>query len=488
MPDHLLDKDIEATLCRYTRENSSNAIYWISQGGDIVFANSTASEKLGYSRSEFLALTIFDVDPNIEKQDWPDRWQKLKTQKFETLETSHRKKDGSILPVEVAVHHVTAGQQEFHCAFARDISDHKAIERLLRDSEERFRLTLDATSNGMWDRNLKTGEVQYGANWASSLGFQDEDLEQGKITWQSLLHPEDKDRTLKAMQDHLEGKTPVYISEFRLLNADRQWQWMLGRGKVVQFDENGKPTRFVGTQTNINERKEAEEKLKKQTEKNRIFAYSIAHDLKNPAISIHGLTERLYEKCDEFSREKIKSYCLRILQASQQIEDLVTTLNTFVSTKSTPIKVEEISIRDLTGSIYKEFSSRIRKRNINWHGCTNKSLIKGDRISLLRVLRNFVDNALKYGGNDLTSISIEYEELPSHHVLSVRDDGIGLSDTDTADIFSPFERKSTSKGISGTGLGLAIVKEIAKQHSGSVWMESCCNGGIKFCFAISKHL
>ncbi len=488
MPDHLLDSEIEAILTRFTLEYSSNAIFWISREGKILFANKTAAAKTGYSDSEFLDLTIFDIDPRLEKDAWPVHWEKVKQQKLETIESTHRRKDGSIFPVEVVIHHVEAGQKEFHCSFSRDISDHKNIEKLLRESEERFRLTLDATSNGMWDRNLKTGEVRYGANWASSLGFKDEDLEQGKITWQSLLHPEDKDRTLKAMQDHLEGKTPAYMSEFRLLNGDRQWQWMLGRGKVVQFDENGKPLRFVGTQTNISERKLAEEQLRKQTEKNRLFAYSIAHDLKNPAIAIHGLTERLHDKCAELSREKIKTYCSRILQASQQIEDLVTTLNTFVSTKSTPIKVEEIVIKELIGNIYKEFSSTINKRNINWLGCTNKSIIKGDRISLLRVLRNFVDNSLKYGGENLKTIAVEYEDLPSHHIISVRDDGIGLSDTDTADVFAPFERKSTSKGISGTGLGLAIVKEIAKQHKGSVWMESCCNGGVKFCFAISKHL
>lgn len=488
MPGHLLNNEITGALSRFTLENSSNSIFWISQEGKILFANKTASETLGYTNAELVNLTIFDCDPNLNKPSWGAHWEAVKNNQSITIETSHRKKDGSLFPVEVVIHHVEAEDGEFHCSFVRDISEHKNIEQLLRESEERFRLTLDATSNGMWDRNLQTGEVRYGANWASSLGYKDEDLEQGKITWQSLLHPEDKARALKAMQDHIEGKTPSYICEFRLLNGDRQWQWMLGRGKVVQFDEQGNPVRFVGTHTNISERKEAEEQLKKQAEKNRLFSYSIAHDLKNPAISIHGLTERLHNKCDELSREKIKTYCSRILQASEQIEDLVTTLNTFVSTKSAQIKVENIVIKELIDSVYKEFSTRIIERDINWHGCNTTCSLKGDRISLLRVLRNFVDNALKYGGENLSSITVEYEELPSHHVLSVSDDGIGLSETDTADVFSPFERKSTSKGISGTGLGLAIVKEVAKQHNGSVWMESCCSGGIKFCFAISKNL
>lgn len=488
MPDHLLDNGIEAVLSRFSLEHSSNAIFWMSQQGDIVFANQTAAATLGYSRSELLSMTIFDLDANFKEADWPIHWAEVEQKKTITLESSHQKKDGTTFPVEIVVHHVEVAGEQFHCSFIRDISDHKKAEELLRESEERFRLTLDATSNGMWDRNLATGEVYYGANWASSLGYKDEDLELGKITWQSLLHPDDKERTLKAMQDHLEGITPSYVAEFRLLNGDKNWQWTLGRGKVVQFDDKGKPLRFVGTQINISERKLAEEQLKKQSQTNRLFAYSIAHDLKNPAISIHGLTERLHENCDQYSREKIKTYCSRILQASQHIEDLVNTLNAFVSTQSASIKVEQIVIKELINSVYKEFSSRIRSRNISWKGCANTCCIKGDRISLLRVLRNFIDNALKYGGERLSSITVEYEEFPNHHVLSVSDDGIGLSDTDTTDVFSPFERKSTSKGIAGTGLGLAIVKEVAKQHHGSVWLESCSNGGVKFCFAIPKAL
>ncbi|MCK5340987.1 MAG: sensor histidine kinase, partial [Desulfobulbaceae bacterium] len=109
-------------------------------------------------------------------------------------------------------------------------------------------------------------------------------------------------------------------------------------------------------------------------------------------------------------------------------------------------------------------------------------------ISLLRILRNLVDNALKYGGVQLTAIAIGHKETEKHHVISVWDNGVGLEKEESKSIFRAFKRKKTSVGICGTGLGLAIVKEIAEQHKGEVWVEHGLKKGIAFCFSISKFL
>lgn len=475
-------------LLEHTLENSANSIFWIDQDGKIIFANTTAAQKLGYTKDELLKLSVHDIDPGYPKENWATHWQALKYCKDKTIESYHLDKSGRKFPVEIHINHTEIEEREFHTVYVRDVSEHKRIEQLLRESEERFRLTLDATSNGMWDKNLLTGETYYGANWASSLGYKDEDLEQGRISWQSLLHPDDKEKTLKALQDHLDGKTDQYVQEFRLLNSNKQWQWTLARGKVVQYDEDGVPLRFVGTQTNIAERKRAEEQLQHHSEKIRLFAYSIAHDLKNPSIAINGLSKRLQEKCGELSLKQITTYCERIRQSSMQIEQLVDTINVFLSTKEAPVQIETIALQELYQTVEHEFSLRLQKRNVALCGCQSQCHIQGDRLSLLRILRNLVDNSIKYGGDNLSEISIEYKEMGGHHVITVKDDGVGLEPTEAIDVFAPFERKSTSRGVSGTGLGLAIAREVAKQHKGSVWTEPASKGGVKFCFSISKKL
>lgn len=478
----------ENRLIKFSMDNAASNIFWINKAGGIIYANRTACKTLEYSIEELQQLSVHNLDTNFPQERWDSHWQGLRQHKTKTIESIYKKKSGKCFPVEIIVNHLELDGTEFHCVSVRDITKQKRVEELLRESEERFRLTLDATSNGMWDLNLQTGDVYYGANWASSLGYLEEDLLKGRISWQGLLHPEDKEQTLKAVQDHIDGKTPFYTSEFRLLNSQNKWQWILARGKVVHYSKDGKPQRFVGTQTNISERKKAEQQLKKQSEKISFFAYTVAHDLKNPTVAIRGIATRLHEKCEHLSKKQIQNYSKKIVQSSEQVEELVEKLNTFVTTKETPISIEDISFNEILSIVKKEFSDKLQRNEIAWQQCNNPVCIKADRVSLLRVLRNFIDNSLKYGGFNLSKISVEYEEHQEHHVIAVCDNGVGLSKDDTIDVFSPFERKSTSKGTSGTGLGLAIVKEVALQHKGSVWTEPDKDGGVKFCFSISKFL
>jgi signal transduction histidine kinase len=114
--------------------------------------------------------------------------------------------------------------------------------------------------------------------------------------------------------------------------------------------------------------------------------------------------------------------------------------------------------------------------------------IKADRLSVLRILRNLVENALKHGGDDLGEVAIGYEESDEFHVISVSNDGVPIRLKDPEQIFGPFQRHETSKGIEGTGLGLAIVKELAEQHGGKVRVESGPEKGTAFYIFISRYL
>ena len=115
-------------------------------------------------------------------------------------------------------------------------------------------------------------------------------------------------------------------------------------------------------------------------------------------------------------------------------------------------------------------------------------VIKADRPSLVRAMRNLIDNALKYGGNDLSAIEIGYEGDGNSHVFEVSDNGVGLGVEEVEKIFDPFERKSRSNEIEGSGLGLAIVREIAEHHGGKAWATPKREKGTAFFLSISKDL
>ena len=114
--------------------------------------------------------------------------------------------------------------------------------------------------------------------------------------------------------------------------------------------------------------------------------------------------------------------------------------------------------------------------------------IKADKLALLRIMRNLLDNSLKYGGDALSEIAVEYADSEDFHVISVRDDGVGIDNKDAGKIFDKFYRNKSSQKTEGLGLGLAIVKGLAKRHKGKVWIESSAGRGATFYISIYKNL
>lgn len=144
-----------------------------------------------------------------------------------------------------------------------EMHQRQLVEAQLRESEQRFHLALDAASNGVWDRNLLTGEVYYGANWQHTLGYEIERATSDEHTFENLVHPDDREKVLAQREAHIQGKTLRYEVEYRIRNQAGGWQWMLSRGQAVTRDAQGKAQRIVGTVTDITRLKEAEAELKR---------------------------------------------------------------------------------------------------------------------------------------------------------------------------------------------------------------------------------
>jgi PAS domain S-box-containing protein len=238
----------------------------------------------------------------------------------------------------------------------------------------------------------------------------------------------------------------------------------------------------------IAERKRMEEALRNSSEKLKSFAYSVIHDLKSPSIGIHGLAEGLYKYYGDILDERGKRYCDQILKASVHVAALTEKINVYIEAKESPLRIEQINVKEILQTIRDEFSSRLSIRQIEWMEPETIVNIKADRMSTIRVFRNFVDNALKYGGDALSEIRIGYEASDEFHTFSVSDNGVGIGGDDYKKIFELFRRDQTSKAIEGAGLGLAIIREIAERHGGKVWAEPGQHKGMTFHITISKDL
>jgi PAS domain S-box-containing protein len=148
-----------------------------------------------------------------------------------------------------------------------DVTEQYTLEEAFKESEERLQLALKGGQLGTWDWNLITDAIVYNENWAKMLGYQLAEAYQ--LTWENLLHPDDRDRAIKELYDMIEGRSDKYDSEFRLKTKDGQWKWILDRGRVVERSATGEAIRVTGTHIDINQRKLNEEILRESEEKYR---------------------------------------------------------------------------------------------------------------------------------------------------------------------------------------------------------------------------
>ena len=233
---------------------------------------------------------------------------------------------------------------------------------------------------------------------------------------------------------------------------------------------------------------EANKQLQRESEKIKLFAYSVSHDLKNPVISLYGLTKRLFQNYGDILDEKGQAHCRHIMQSARQIAALTEGINAFIASKETPMNTTDLDLEKTVTRIGHEFSERLRLGNIKWSCPERLPVIHADSLSLDRVLRNLVDNALKYGGKELKEIRIGFRETEDFWIISVNDDGMGIRTEDPDSIFGPFMRIGSSRKVDGLGLGLAIVKEIADRHKGEVWEGRGPLGGASISVSFSKGI
>ncbi|MEI6139049.1 MAG: PAS domain S-box protein [Mariniphaga sp.] len=155
------------------------------------------------------------------------------------------------------------------------ILEKRKIEKELQKSEERWHFAIEGSNDGIWDWNVFTGDVYFSNRWKEMIGYATAELE-GKLSeWQTRVHPDDIEGVTFKLQQHFNREAPDYSSEHRILCKDGSWKWILDRGKVLEWNSDGKPVRMVGTHTDITDRKKTEEKIRESGEKYRSIFESV---------------------------------------------------------------------------------------------------------------------------------------------------------------------------------------------------------------------
>lgn len=177
-----------------------------------------------------------------------------------------------------------------------DITPRKEMERRLKENEQRLHLTTSSANVGLWEWYPQTGETNFDEIWADLVGYTLEELEPVSIqTWNKLVHPEDYPKFEKAVDDYFFGRTPTYECEIRMRHKEGHWVWILDRGRAVEWDEEGNPTRLVGTHIDISDRIAYEESLRYQASlMANVSDAIIAMDSEQCVVTWNAAAEELY--------------------------------------------------------------------------------------------------------------------------------------------------------------------------------------------------
>lgn len=213
----------------------------------------------------------------------------------------------------------------------KEISERRQAEKALKESEEKFRLAIEATTDGLWDWNVETDAVFYSQRWLDILS--EDAVQPVHETWADRIHPDDKADVIASVYSHLSGETDFWRKEHRLQDKNDQWKWVLGRGRVVKRNSQGQPVRMIGTMTDISERKQAEEKLDAAFKERGVLLQEIHHRVKNNLQIINSLINmQLGELKDEASSQLLKDTQSRILAMASVHDSLYqsTTLSKIV--------------------------------------------------------------------------------------------------------------------------------------------------------------
>ncbi|MFP5440022.1 MAG: PAS domain-containing protein [Gammaproteobacteria bacterium] len=126
------------------------------------------------------------------------------------------------------------------------------------DRDASWLFALEGNRDGVWDWNAVTGEVYFSRRWKEMLGYEENEISNRLSEWDERVHPDDREQVYVDLGDHLEGRSPYYENEHRVRSKDGSYRWILDRGRVVSWTDDGKPLRVVGTHTDVTVRKEAE--------------------------------------------------------------------------------------------------------------------------------------------------------------------------------------------------------------------------------------
>jgi PAS domain S-box-containing protein len=480
-------KRLEETLklTQFSVDRAADAVFWIAQDGRLRYVNDAACDHLGYSREELLTFTISDIDITLDRGDWPAHWEQVRQLERLTTETLYRGRSGQPFPVEVTVNFLSFRGQEYHCVFAREISERKEAENAINATTARLEGLIENLPVGILFEDDQRRVVLANQTLCQMLDI--------PVPPRNLIGADS--RTLTEQSKHLFPAPEHFVSrvEQTLKNHTlvRGEELGLEDGRVFARDYvpivNQNYRAHLWQYRDVTDRKRAEAEIlrakfeaEKANSAKSSFLAMMSHELRTPLNAILGMTEL----CLEGELGVQQNEFLRTIQSnSENLLRLIDDVLDLSKIEANRMDIEQISYdpRELLEEVAESLNVRAVSKDVELVLDVDPHLpaeIVGDPKRVRQVLMNLVGNAVKFTEKGQVHVSVEIEDWkPGDRialVFTVKDNGIGIPAEKQRQLFSKFYQaeSSTTRRFGGTGLGLNISRSLVELMGGKIDFSS----------------
>lgn len=470
---------------------------YLIQNGRMLYANPRLAGWFGYTPETIVGV---GAEQLVHPDDRPLVSEKLRlreTGSVEYVQYTFRaiRRDGSVFPVEVYGTRIEYEGGPAVIGTLLDLTEREHAQAALKAAAE----VVEASPTVLFRWRLEAGwPVSYVSENVLRWGYTAAQVLAPDFRFAELVHPDDAARVGQEEVEYLAAGLTQYSQEYRIRTATGVYIWIEDLTNVLR-DVDGVPLYIEGLVTDISERKAAELRihqlnaelearvarrtaqlavLNKELE---TFAYSVSHDLKAPLRGIDGYSHLLLEDYSDRLDGEGRIFIRNIRAGVKQMARLIDDLLAYSRMERRSLQRTDVNLGGVVRGILGERSAELEKGPATIDVDVPDILVKADPEGLAQVLRNLVDNALKYAGNaNPPHIRISAWEQEDVCRLFVQDNGIGFDMKFHDRIFEIFQRLQRAEDYAGTGVGLAIVRKAMLRMGGRVWAESAAGEGATF--------
>jgi len=426
----------ELRMMKATVSNAAEGILWINENGGIAFFNDTICSMLGYSREEFSNLTIRDINPRFVDNHLGTLWPGMSKRKYLTVQDTHRKKDGSLISVEILLNYIEFGPQAYVFAFVRDITDRKRADDELKSAYEKNKGLMDYANDAIYIADAETGMLLDANNKTQALIGRT--LSEIQTMHESQLHPEEEQEKYRAyFKKHT--REGMGLQEEVVVDQEGNRIPVIVSAAILNL---GGRRCMMGIFHDISDIKKANDALQLANKKLNLLAEITRHDIRNKLTVLGGYLELFTDHPPE---PQHSMYLTKLKTAVKMITENIEFTKLYQD-----LGVVEPKWQNVTDLFYR-VCIHIDIRKIRFEAPADGLEIFADPL-LERVFYNIVENAVEHGDR-VSVVRLFSEELSDSLLIRIEDDGIGIPVHDKEMIFERGFGKNT-------GLGLFLSREI----------------------------